>query len=108
VTTLEPVSQAVRLWHLIYIVAGLAIVMTLARDPMARVMMIVVAMGIGEVVFGLVAVMALFQTIGALGEARQLVEHAEALAATSFVLAVGTAIMCAWLYIGMLMIRVFV
>jgi hypothetical protein len=98
----------VRLWHLIYIVAGLAIVMTLARDPMARVMLIVIAMGIGEVIFGLAAIMALFQTIGALGEARELLEHAEALAATSFVLAVGSAVMCAWLYIGMLLIRIFV
>jgi hypothetical protein len=101
-------ERSVRLWHLLYVVAAMGLVMTLARDPMSRVMLIVVATGIGEVVFGLTAVMALFQTIGALGEARGLFDHAEALAATSFVLAVGSAVMCGWLVIGMWLISVYV
>ena len=97
-----------RLWHLIFAVAGVGLVMTLARDPMSRVFLIVFGTGVGELVFGLTAIMALFQTIGSHSEAQGLGEHAEALAATSFVLTVGTATMSGWLYIGMWLIRAYV
>jgi hypothetical protein len=93
-----------RLSHFLFAVAMFGIVLALARDPMARVFLIVFATGLGEVVFGLMAIMGLFQTVGALGEARGLSEHAEALAATSFVLAVGTAAMSGWLFIGAWMV----
>ena len=97
-----------RLWHLISAVGFLAILMTLARDPMSRVLLIVLATGIGEIVFGLTAIMALFQTIGAIGHSRDVIDLGEALAATGFVLTVGTATMSGWLFVGMWMIRAFV
>ena len=93
-----------RLWHVVLAVAGVALILASSRDPITRAMMIVLIIGIGEVVFGLMAVMALFQTIGALGEARGVVAHAEALMATTLVLGVATAIMVGWLYVGVSMI----
>jgi hypothetical protein len=89
-----------RLWHLLSVVGVIAAGMTLARDPVTRVLMITLATGLGEVGFGLAAVMALFQTVGALGEAKGLHAHAEALAATTLVLTVATAVMSAWLFAG--------
>jgi hypothetical protein len=93
-----------RLWHLVALVAAAAVVCTLARDPLSRIFLIVFVTGLGEVVLGLAAVMTLFQTVGALGEARGLADHAEALAATSVVLAIATALMGCWLFIGFWMV----
>ena len=93
-----------RLWHVVFLVAVVAVVMALARDPFARIFLIAFGTGVGEVVLGLAAVMTLFQTVGALGEARGLGQHAEALAATSIVVAVATAVMSAWLFVGFWMV----
>jgi hypothetical protein len=97
-----------RLWHLVFTVALIAVGMTLARDPVTRVLLIVLTTGLGEVAFGLVAVMTLFQTVGALGEARGVPEHAEALGATAVVLAVATAVMSGWLFVGFWLVATFV
>lgn len=97
-----------RLWHLAFGIACLAVVLTLARDPIARVCLIVFAVGIGEAAFALGGVMALFQTIGAVGQARGLREHAEALAATFLVLCATTAVMDAWFFAGFWLARAFV
>jgi hypothetical protein len=97
-----------RLWHLLFAVAMTAVVMSLAQDPVTRVLMITLATGIGEVFFGLVSVMALLQTVGALGQAERLHDHAEALAATAVVLAVAAAVMGAWLFLGFWMVATFV
>lgn len=96
-----------RLWHLVGLVVASAIVMTLARDPMARVFLIVFTTGLGEVALGLGSVMTLFQTIGAIGNARGLAEYAEALAATSVVLTLATALMSGWLFVGFWMVASF-
>ena len=64
-----------RLSHFLYIVAMIAITMALLRNPVAQVFVIVFVTGLGEIIFGLMAVMGLFQTIGALGEARGLTER---------------------------------
>jgi hypothetical protein len=96
-----------RLWHLIFAVAGVSLVMTLAREPLTRVFLIVFATGVGEVALGLIGVMALFQTLGALGEAKKVVDGAEALAATSVVLAVATAAMSACLFAGFWLVWTF-
>ena len=96
-----------RIWHLVGLTAGAALVFTLARDPLTRVLLFVFATGLGEVYLGLAAVMSLFRTIGALGEARGLLEHAEALAATTAVLVVGTAVMSAWLFVGFFLVWAF-
>ncbi len=97
-----------RLWHLIFAVASLAVVLTLCRDPMTRTFVIVFLTGLGELAFGLAAVMALFQTVGALGEARGVYDHAEALAATTVVLATSTALMSALLFAGAWLVATFV
>jgi hypothetical protein len=97
-----------RLWHILFLVAGLAVVMSLARHPVYRVLLIVLATGAGEFVFGLFGVMALFQTVGAIGEARSIREHAEALAATSVVLCLTTAVMDVWLFAGLWLVKTFV
>jgi hypothetical protein len=89
-----------RMWHLLAAVALLAFVITLARDPTTRLFMIIFATGLGEVVLGLIGVMALFQTIGALGAARSLPDHAEAAAATTVVLTLATGAMSGWMFAG--------
>ena len=89
-----------RLWHLTVAILVLAVILSIVRDPVGRVALIVFVTALGEAALGLTAVMALFQTIGAIGMARGLLDHAEALAATTLVLLVATAIMSFWLFIG--------
>ena len=89
-----------RLWHLFLGVLLLAVVLTIARDPAGRVAMVVFFTTVGEVVVGTTAIMMLFQTVGAIGEAKGLVEHAEAVFATTVVLAIGTALMWGLLVVG--------
>lgn len=89
-----------RLWHVLFAVAAASVVMALCRDPVGRVFVVVTATGFGEFVIGLAAVLALFQTVGAFGEAQTLPDHAEALAATTVVLGLATAAMSAWLFAG--------
>jgi hypothetical protein len=89
-----------RLWHLVLLILVLGIVFSIIRDPVGRIALIVFLTAIGEVVFGVTAVMALFQTIGAIGLARSLLAHAQAVAATTVVLVIATATMSMWLFIG--------
>ena len=91
---------AMRLWHLVLAILVLSIVFSIVRDPVGRIGLIVFATALGLVVIGVTAVMALFQTIGAIGMARGLLEHGQAFAATTVVLLVATAIMSTWLFIG--------
>jgi hypothetical protein len=89
-----------RVWHLTAAVLMLGIIFSLVRDPVGRVALIVFITGLGETILGVTAIMALFQTVGAIGMARGLFEHAEAVAATTVVLAVATAVMSSWLFLG--------
>lgn len=89
-----------RLWHWLLGAGLLAIVLTIARDPAGRVAMVVFFTTMGEVVVGTTAIMMLFQTVGGIGEAKGLVQHVEALFATTVVLAVGTALMWGLLVVG--------
>ena len=89
-----------RLIHLVFAVAVVGFVLTLSRDPIGRVFVIVFCTGLGEIVIGLASVMALFQTLGAFGEAKGVPAHCEALAATTMVLTLATALMSAWLFVG--------
>jgi hypothetical protein len=89
-----------RLWHLGLLILVLGILLTIIRDTVGRIALIVFLTACGEVFFGTTAVMALFQTIGAIGMARGLFEHGQALAATTLVLIVATTIMSIWLFIG--------
>jgi hypothetical protein len=89
-----------RIWHLVTSILTIGILLAIMRDPVGRIALIVFATALGEVVFGTTAVMALFQTIGAFGEAKSLFAHAEALATTTLVLIIATAVMSSWLFAG--------
>jgi len=89
-----------RLWHLVVLILMLAILLAIVRDTVGRVALIVFFTALGEVILGTTAVMALFQTIGAIGMARGLFEHGQALAATTLVLIIATTIMSMWLFLG--------
>jgi hypothetical protein len=97
-----------RLVQLLFAVAVLALLMTIFRDPIGRVAVIVFATGVAEVVFGLLGIMGLFQTIGALGEADTFTAHLEAVAATSAVLALASAAMSGCLFVGIWLIQALV
>ncbi len=94
-----------RLWHLSAIILMLGLVMAIARDPVGCVALIVFVTGLGEVILGTTAIMALFQTIGALGMARGLLQHGQAVAATTFVLVLATGVMSLWLFVGAWLVR---
>ena len=67
--------------------------------------MIVFFTGLGRLRRGLTAILALFQTVGAFGEARSLGAHVEALAATVLVLVVGSAVILGLMFAGALLVR---
>ncbi len=89
-----------RLWHLVAFILVLGIVLAIVRDTVDRIALIIFSTALGEVVLGTTAVLALFQTIGAIGMARGLFEHGQAVAATTLVLIIATMIMSMWLSIG--------
>jgi hypothetical protein len=89
-----------RLWHLFVFIFAMGVILAIIRDPVGRIALIVFFTALGEVVIGTTAIMALFQTIGALGEAKGLVAHAEAVATTTLVLVLATAVMSSWLFVG--------
>ena len=89
-----------RLSTLCFVVVVLAVMFTLMRDEVGRVGVIVFVTGLIMTVAGTAALLALFTTIGALGEARTLYHHVEALVATALVLAVGSSGMLGAMFLG--------
>jgi hypothetical protein len=89
-----------RLWHLFVFIMALSLVLAITRDPVGRIGLIVFVTALGEVIIGTAAVLALFQTIGAIGEAKGLFAHAEAVATTTLVVITATTIMSSWLFAG--------
>jgi hypothetical protein len=89
-----------RLWHLVVLILVLGVLLSIVRDPVGRIALAVFITATGEVVIGTTAVMALFQTIGSLGEAKGLFAHAEAVATTTLVLIIATTIMSSLLFAG--------
>jgi hypothetical protein len=89
-----------RLWHLVVLILFVGVLLAITRDVVGRIALIIFITGLGEVIFGTTAVMALFQTIGALGMARGFFEHGQAVAATTLVLIGATAVMSVWLFVG--------
>ena len=83
----------------------LAVAFALLRDEVGRVSVIVFATGLIVTLAGTSAIMALFQTIGALGEARTLYHHVEAVVATAVVLLVGSSGMLGAMFAGAYLIR---
>ena len=82
-----------RLWHLTLLILVAAVILAIARELMGRVILVMMLIGLGMVGLTTTAAMYLFQTVGALGEAQDLPEHARAVGATLAVLvaaALGT------------------
>jgi hypothetical protein len=89
-----------RLWHIFVFILALALLLSIGRDQVGRIALIVFVTALGEVVIGTTAVLALFRTIGSIGEAKGVIDHAEAVATTTLVLVLATAIMSSWLFAG--------
>ena len=94
-----------RLSTLLYVILVIAILMGIVRDEIGRVAVIVFFTGLGTIIVVLGAIMALFQTVGALGEAQTLLSHVEALAATAVVLIVGSSMTLGLLFAGGLLMQ---
>jgi hypothetical protein len=89
-----------RLWHVMVLMFVLATLMAIWREPVGRVAVVVFAIGLAELVLGLAAVMTLFRTVGAFGQARRLIAYAEALLATTLVLLAASLSMNGVFWIG--------
>jgi hypothetical protein len=100
------VESTMRLWHCLLGVLAVAVVLALVQDPVGCAAVIVFFTGLGEAFVGTASLLMLFQTLGALGEAQGLQDHAHALAATAVVLALGTAFMWGWLLAGLWLLQV--
>ena len=94
-----------RLYHLLLAVLFVALILGIARDEVGRVALIVFFTGLGELVFGLTTIMALFQTVSAIGYARSAGEYAEAVAATALVVLLAAVLMNGVLWVGMWMVQ---
>jgi hypothetical protein len=94
-----------RISTLLFIVLLAGLILTIARDEVGRVALIVFFTGLGTTISGVASVMALFQTVGAFGEARTLSSHVEALAATILVLTIGSSVMLGLMFGGALLIQ---
>jgi hypothetical protein len=79
--------------------------LTAARDMVGRVALIVFFVGLGEFIIGLIAVMSLFQTVGAIGHARGLLSYAQAIGATAMILLVASLTMNGLLAIGIWVVQ---
>ncbi len=89
-----------RLSTQLFAVLVIAVILAIVRDEVGRVAVIVFCTGLGVVAGGLTAIMALFQTLGAFGEARGLAAHVEALAATALVLVITSALVLGLMFAG--------
>ena len=94
-----------RLWHTFFAVFLFAIVLTVAKMPAGRVAIVVFITGVGELIFGLAALMLLFQSIGSLGEAEGLIDSVQSMVATVVIVAVASYLMVGLLTIGSAMVE---
>lgn len=94
-----------RLWHFVLGIIVLAVILVVCREPAGRVAVVVFFTAIGEVVCGTTALLALFRTLGALGSAKGVVAHAEAIIATTLVLTFATLLMSGILFTGVWLVR---
>ncbi len=95
-----------RLWHLVVVILAIGVILAIARDQVGRIALIVFVTALGEAIFGTTAVLALFQTIGGIGEAKGLFNHVEAVATTALVVVIATAVMAFWLFAGAWLVQV--
>ena len=89
-----------RLWHLLVLILALAMILAIVRDVVGRIALIVFVTALGEAVMGTTAILALFQTIGGIGEAKGVFAHVEAVATTALVVIIATVVMASWLFAG--------
>ena len=94
-----------RLWHTIFAVFLVALILTAAREPAGRVAIIVFVTGSVELICGLTAVMMLFHTIGSLGHSRGFLESVQCVMATVLVTTVAAWMILAMLTIGARMVE---
>ncbi len=94
-----------RVWHLLVVILAVGLILAIMRDTVGRIALIVFVTALGEAIMGTAAVLALFQTIGGIGEAKGLFAHAEAFATTALVVIVATAVMASWLFAGAWLVR---
>jgi hypothetical protein len=94
-----------RLSTLVFAVLVLGTLMGIVRDEVGRVAVIVFFTGLSTCIAGVGSIMALFQTVGAIGEAKTIGAHVEALASTVLVLTVGSMLMLGLLFGGGLLIQ---
>jgi hypothetical protein len=89
-----------RLWQWLVTVLVVGTCLGIAREEVGRVALIVFITGLGEVVLGTSALLALFQSVGAIGQASGPGEYAGAVAQTALVLLVATSAMMGVLWLG--------
>jgi hypothetical protein len=94
-----------RLWHFLLAVFFLGIIFALAREEVGRVSLVVFVTGFAEFFLGTMAIMALFQTVGSIGEARGITEHFLAIVATILVLIVAALVMNVVLWLGVSLVQ---
>lgn len=90
-----------RLWHILVLVLALAVILTVCRSQVGRVALVVFCTGLIEVILGTTAIMNLFKTLAAFGQARGLLAHIEALAATAVVLMIASLSMNGVLWVSL-------
>lgn len=90
-----------RLWQLVFLVLLAAVMLSAARDEIGRIAVVVFITGFIEFVLATLALMLLFRTIGAIGEAKRLVAYMEAVASTAAVLVTASVVMNAVFWAGL-------
>jgi hypothetical protein len=95
-----------RLWHLLFGTFVAAISLAIWKDDVGRVAWLVFWTCFVECAVGLAAIMALFQSIGAIGHAQRAVEYAGAIAATAFILFVGSVSMAGVIWVGVWLVLI--
>ena len=94
-----------RIWHLFWESWSRRFCSAVLRDPAGRVGIVVFLMGLCETVLGVTALMALFQTVAAIGYANRFSAYIESIVATILVLAVASLVMNGVLWVGFWLIR---
>lgn len=101
----RPGWDYMRISTLLFAVLVIATILAIVRDEVGRVAVIVFFTGLGACGGTLTAIMALFQTVGALGEARTLGAHVEALASTLLVLVVASTVILGVMFAGAVLVQ---
>ncbi len=93
-----------RIWHILFTVFTVAMMMAIWRDPIGRVALVVFFTAIGMFLSATSTIMLLFRAIAALGSADSTGSYIEAIAATAGVLVLGaTAVLFVlWCGVGVL------